>query len=160
MRSFRTKFLKKKVLFSVLFILSLLTHLATIPISKYFSSFKYNNIEFIDNPKVSVLWASLNLTNYEINNGDYYHNETIPIEGRLYSYLEPYGGLNDYEVSLYIDGDLMTEFNDTTHNDGNFRINFTIPFDLDIYQTHKLEVNVTDSGINPFQEVVQVHNQD
>ena len=92
-----------------------------------------------------VPWANLNLTNYAINNNDFYHNETITIEGRLSEYLYESKGLDNYIVSLYVNEQLRPEpeFKDTTRNNGTFKINFTIPFDLNINQTHLLEVNVT-----------------
>jgi len=146
MSMIRTKYLKKKVSFSILFILLLITHMVFIPIYKYMNSFisENENTEYSKTPKISANWARLNLTNPEVNNTIYYHNETIPIKGRLYEYLGG-GALNNYNVSIYADGILRSKFNDTTKIDGNFSINFTVPYDLAIGQTHKIEVNVTDA---------------
>ncbi|MHA2325535.1 MAG: hypothetical protein ACXACB_09045, partial [Promethearchaeota archaeon] len=96
-------------------------------------------------PDNSGLWAKLKLTNLGVNDTDYYHNETIPIEGRLYEYLNEANGIDGFNVSLYVNGILMLQFNNQTHNNGIFNISFTIPFNLNIHQTHKIEANVTDS---------------
>ncbi len=93
-----------------------------------------------------VPWGEINLTNYAINDTTHYHNETIVIEGRLWEYNKFDNGLENYNVSLYINGDKRPEFNDTTDvgiNNGTFQINFKIPSDLDISQNHIIEVNVT-----------------
>ncbi|MHA2007718.1 MAG: hypothetical protein ACXABO_08735 [Promethearchaeota archaeon] len=106
-------------------------------------------------PDNSGLWAKLKLTNLGVNDTDYYHNETIPIEGRLYEYLNEANGIDGFNVSLYVNGILMLQFNNQTHNNGIFNISFTIPFNLNIHQTHKIEANVTDSIGN---DVVELQN--
>lgn len=92
-------------------------------------------------PETSSIWALLNLTNLEINNTRHYHNVTIPIEGKLY-YLENGTGILGYLVGIFIDDNVYTQFNYTTNSTGEFRINFTIPFSLNIYSSHKIHVNV------------------
>ncbi|TFG24833.1 MAG: hypothetical protein EU529_02920 [Promethearchaeota archaeon] len=48
-----------------------------------------------------------------------------------------------------MDGNLYPEFNDTTDINGEFIINFIIPFETNIYLEHKIEVEITnDTGID------------
>ncbi|KKM68406.1 hypothetical protein LCGC14_1461210, partial [marine sediment metagenome] len=105
--------------------------------------------------KNSGLWAKLKLTNIAVNDTDYSHNSTIPLEGRLYEYLTEVNGINDYNVSLYLDGKLMPTFNNKTHTNGNFNISFIIPINLSLYQSYKIEVDVTDNLGN---NVVELQN--
>ena len=98
-----------------------------------------------ENPNNSALWANLTLTNTIINNTLHYHNETVQIKGRLYHFAHG-GSLNGYNVSLYVNGKLYSKFNATTQApNGNFTINFTIPFNLEVYKPFKIEANVTDN---------------
>jgi hypothetical protein len=101
-----------------------------------------------DIPETSSLWALINLTNLEINNSRHYHDDTIPIEGRLH-YLNntPISG---YLVGIFLnDNDKTQFFNDTTNITGGFRINFTVPYSLDIYRSHKIHVDVIGSIPGP-----------
>ncbi|MFX1312244.1 MAG: hypothetical protein ACFFHD_06490 [Promethearchaeota archaeon] len=90
-----------------------------------------------------VPYINLTLTNYAINNTYQYHNKIIPIEGRLYEYFNISNGISNQDVSLYIDGIMWSKFNDTTKNNGTFRINFTIPLNWNFYQSYKIEVNIS-----------------
>lgn len=100
-------------------------------------------------PKTSSLVGEINLTNYQINNTSHFHNETVQIEGRIYS-LSPLGvGVPGLNVSLLMNGIPYPVFNDTTDSDGNFTIDLIIPFKANIYSNHKIEVNITDDlGVN------------
>ena len=98
-------------------------------------------------PETSSIWAFLNLTNLEINNTRHYHNDTILIEGKLY-YLNG-TEISDYLVGIYVDDNDYSQFNDTTNSTGGFRINFTIPFLLNIYASHKIHVDVPPGASTP-----------
>jgi len=87
--------------------------------------------------------ARLNLTNYEIQGLYHPHGSTFSIEGKVYDYFNDLIGLSGHFVSLYIDGQLEPQFNDTTDGNGEFQIDYTVPYALDIYQVHTIEVNVT-----------------
>jgi len=90
-----------------------------------------------------IPYAKLNLTNFAINNKRFYHNSTFPVDGRLYEYLNETKGISEVDVSLFVDDKLFIVYNTTTGFNGTFQINFTIPFDFDIYQAHKIQVNIT-----------------
>ncbi len=94
-------------------------------------------------PKISAKWY-LNLTNYVINNTRHYHNDTIPIRGRLH-YINT-TGIPGYSILVIIDDQFeYPKFNDTTNVNGEFHINFTIPYSMNIYQTHKIQVKIIES---------------
>jgi len=97
-----------------------------------------------DYPKISSLAGYINLTNSQINKTRHYHNDTITIEGRIYNISNPSEGFPDYNVALFINGSEFQNFNDTTDANGEFKINFTIPFYFDVYAQYKIEVNITD----------------
>lgn len=95
--------------------------------------------------KTSVIWSSLNLTNAnQVNGTDFYVGTSIPIKGKVFNRitLEPKPNIN---VSIFADGNLFLEFNDTTDSEGDFEINFTIP--LTIENNTRIEIwgNVTDT---------------
>jgi len=100
---------------------------------------QYNNE--ITPPKISAKWY-LNLTNYMINNTQHYHNATIPVIGWL-QYINS-TGISGYNISIIVDGVEAPKFNDTTDASGKFHINYTVPYSMNIYQTHKIEVKVID----------------
>ncbi|KKN50751.1 hypothetical protein LCGC14_0629690 [marine sediment metagenome] len=107
-----------------------------------------NNVENNKIPKASGAWAKLTLLNTLVNDTDHYHNDTIRIEGNLTEYINTAIGINNYNVYLYVDGIKLPQFNNKTHRenskDGYFNISFIIPFNISVYQTHRIEVNVTD----------------
>ncbi|MEJ2249044.1 MAG: hypothetical protein P8Y70_06135 [Candidatus Lokiarchaeota archaeon] len=94
---------------------------------------------------VSAVGGFTNLTNVELNNTQHYHGSQITIKGRLY---KPDGtGIPNYVVFLFINGIISPYNSNTTDGSGNFEIKYVIPYDLDIFKSYELKVNVT-SKIN------------
>ncbi len=97
------------------------------------------------NLKSSAFWASINITNYQLNNTRHYHNSTISIEGFLKN--ETTGiGVQFMEVAVFVNNVLYPQFNSTTDVVGVFQIDFRIPYSFDVYSVsgYKVQVNVTD----------------
>lgn len=117
--------------------------------------------EIDDVPKTSGLWAWINLTNdYEVDYRRFYHNTTIIIEGQLYNYtLGPPPtpqGIQGYKIALEIDGILNSSYNNITDSNGIFRIqNYTIPFSMNIYTSHRIQAQVI--GPKPG-DVIRINN--
>ena len=118
---------------------------------KNFETFnKPNNLEekdnndLIINPKTSSLIGVINLTNSWINGTRHYHNSTIPIEGKIFKPIPPYDSLSGYNVAVAVNGMIDTLYNATSNGLGEFQINYTIPFTLDVYSSHKIEVECID----------------
>ncbi|TFG02150.1 MAG: hypothetical protein EU540_02150 [Promethearchaeota archaeon] len=107
--------------------------------------------EIDDLPKTSALWAWINLTNdYEVDNQRFYHNTTITIEGILYNYTvgpsPTTQGIQGYKIALEIDGIINSSYNNITDSKGNFRIqNYTVPFSMNIYTSHRIKAQVIGS---------------
>ncbi len=98
-------------------------------------------------PKTSSISGRLNITNYQINGSRFYHNDVILVEGKLFKPIPPpppYINMSNYNVSIVLDGIQMSQFNDTTDVYGNFRINFSVPYNWNIYSVHIVQVKVTD----------------
>ena len=96
------------------------------------------------NLKSSAVWASINITNYQLNNTRHYHNSTISIEGFL-----KYNngtGVQFMEVAVFVNNVLYPLFTNITNDVGVFQIDFRIPYSFDVYSVsgYKLQVNVTD----------------
>ena len=102
----------------------------------------YENPEYkTENPKVSgPIWGIVNLTNSIIDNTSHYHNETIPIGGELIEATSE--GISGYLMVIFIDGQMYSDFNETTDVNGEFLISLTIPFSLNIYSNHTIEADV------------------
>jgi hypothetical protein len=109
-----------------------------------------NNLEekdkndLIIDPKTSSLIGVINLTNSWINGTRHYHNSTIPIEGKIFKPIPPYDSLSGYSVAIAVNGILDTRYNATSNGLGEFQINYRIPFTLDVYLSHKIEVECID----------------
>jgi len=55
-------------------------------------------------------------------------------------------GIKGYKIALEIDGILNSSYNNITDSNGIFRIqNYTIPFSMNIYSSHKIEAKVIGS---------------
>ncbi len=96
-------------------------------------------------PKTSWLWATLDLTNpIEVNNSRFYHNTVIPIKGRIYNRIagDNKSGVN---VMLNVNNVPKPSFTAITNSLGQFQINYTVEYSLDIYASHKINVTVSDS---------------
>jgi len=130
------------ILFFMVFSISLITYLKNDSVIENTYNYESSNIDSEKIPKISANWY-LNLTNYQINKTRHYHNETIPVQGRLY-YINK-TGIQGYNVAIYTNGIEDSNFNDTTDGNGEFQINYTIPFSLDIYQGHEIQVDVIES---------------
>jgi hypothetical protein len=98
-------------------------------------------------PKPSKLIGVINLTNYEINLTSHYHNSIIPIIGKIYKPVPPpppYDNLTNINVTLVVDGIVEPSFTGTSDQFGEFQIDYQIPYSLDVYSSHKIEVITTD----------------
>ena len=103
--------------------------------------------------KISAFWASVNITNYQLNGTRHYHNDTITIIGNL-----KYNngtGVQFTEVAIFVDDVISPQFTNITNSIGDFQVNFRIPFTFDVHSIsgYKIQVNVTDeSRGNVFKE--------
>lgn len=103
--------------------------------------------------KISAFWASINITNYQLNETRHYHNDTITIMGNL-----KYNngtGVQFTEVAIFVDDVISPQFTNITNSIGDFQVNFRIPFTFDVHSIsgYKIQVNVTDeSRGNVFKE--------
>ena len=98
-------------------------------------------------PKKSSLIGVINITNYEINNTLHYHNSIIPIQGKIYEPIPPpppYKNLSNVNVAIVVNGILDNSFTAQSNSFGEFQINYQIPYSLDVYTSHKIEVITTD----------------
>jgi len=99
------------------------------------------------NPKIAGIYYFLNLTNpTEVNNSYFKHDESITVRGIVYN---PYlgGGQPNVNVTLIFDGvDLGESVGAKNNTDlsGNFEITTKIPMWVNVYQSHIINVNVTD----------------
>jgi len=99
-----------------------------------------NNLE-INAP----IWATLSLTNpSEINGSVFTINSTIPIKGRLYNKITTVGKPG-YTIEIVVNDIPNSIYNDITDGNGDFQIDYTIDPNLDLYSTHIIRVNVSDS---------------
>ena len=108
-----------------------------------------NTHESIDNgdtPKVSAFWASINITNYQLNGTRHYHNDTITLMGNL-KYNNGIG-VPFTEVAIFVDDLISPQFNNLTNSIGDFQVDFRIPFTFDVHSIsgYKIQVNVTDES--------------
>lgn len=96
--------------------------------------------------KPSAVGGVLNLTNGDIvNNTRFSFNDVIPIEG---NFTTPAGDPRpNYNVSLYLNGEQLNQYNDTTDSNGNFKIDYLVSDSLNIYSQHKIEVRVLDFNL-------------
>ncbi len=103
------------------------------------------SIDNRDTPKISAFWASINITNYQLNNTRHLHNDSITIKGSL-----KYNngtGVQFTEVAIFVDN-VLYPFNNITNLNGDFQINFRIPFSFDVFSLsgYKIQANVTDAS--------------
>lgn len=98
-----------------------------------------------NNIKSSSYLATLNLTNYdEINGNMYAIGDSITIKGLVYKEFPNYTLLSDIDVTLKIDNQLRAGYTNTTNGIGEFVINYVIESSLNVYQSHLVQVQVTD----------------
>ena len=104
------------------------------------------SIDNRDTPKISAFWASINITNYQLNNTRHLHNETILIKGNLKD--NNGTGVQFTDIAIFVDNTLYPQFNNITDLNGDFQIEFRIPFSFDIFSLsgYKIQVNVTDAS--------------
>ncbi len=107
-----------------------------------------NKIEKGLSPRPSIVYSYfLNLTNpTEVNNSHFKHYESITVKGIVYN---PFlgGGQPNVNVTLIFDGIDFGESigaKDVTDSTGNFTITTKIPMWVNIYQSHIININVTD----------------
>jgi hypothetical protein len=105
-----------------------------------------NSIYSKKNLETSAVWASINITSYQLNNSRKYHNSTITIEGDL-----KYNngtGVEYTEVAIFVDNVIYPLFMNDTDNFGKFQIDFVIPYSFDVYSVsgYNVQVNVTDNS--------------
>jgi len=137
----------KKIIIYLVFFNLILSFLCLSSIFNY-NIFSQNltHIDHKDDLKSSAVWASINITNYQLNNTRHYHNSTISIYGNL-KYNN--GTAVQYtEVAIFVDDILAPQFMNTTDDFGIFQINFRIPYNFDVYSVsgYKIQVNVTDNS--------------
>jgi len=138
---------KKQKYIGACFIFSIITLLLISIISNpNISQINKNKSEKVieeNTPKISAIMGDLHLhANLTINTTRHGLGKTIPIRGNVTHLI--WGPREGYNVSLIVDDVFIHKFNDTTDVNGEFLINFTIPNSLDVYSSHKIEVNVTD----------------
>ena len=103
--------------------------------------------------KNSAFWASINITNNQLNGTRHYHNDTITIMGNL-----KYNngtGVQLTGVAIFVNNVISPQFTNITNSIGDFQVNFRIPFTFDVHSIsgYKIQVNVTDeSRGNVFKE--------
>ena len=105
-----------------------------------------NEIQDIDISGVAYYYT-LNLTNPEINNTQYKHNQSITIKGIVYRPPFPLVPQVNVNVTLIFDGVDFGESigaKNVTDATGNFSITTIIPMWVNVYQSHIINVNVTD----------------
>jgi len=114
------------------------------------SQANYYEENFNDKPQTSVLIGFINHTNFQVNNTEFTHNDTMLIQGKIY--LIPAGpGVAGLDVAVTVNDVFDYNFNDTTDANGNFSILYTIPNSLDVYTSHKIQVNITsDTGSDDY----------
>ena len=102
-----------------------------------------NNSNITKKPKISAYLGDINITNYQINKTRHYHNETVPIMGKIYEVLNPAVGFPGLHVAVLINGTRYDQYNNVTDANGYFWINnFTFGFGFDIYSAYKIEVDI------------------
>ncbi len=155
----KLRFKKKRKNFSIgIFLIIIIFTVSISFINRSVNFVDLNNtqrrsIENRDTLKISAFWASINITNYQLNNTRYLHNETITIKGNL-----KYNngtGVKFTDITIFVDNALYPQFNNITDLNGDFRIEFRIPFSFDIFSVsgYKIQANVTDqSRGNVFKE--------
>lgn len=132
------------ILFAFLLISFLNISFSSINISQ--NEFEFSNDYNL--PKSgAVYYYILNLTNpSEVNNSNYKHNEPITVKGIVYKKNDPNPQVN-VNVSLIFDGNDFGESigaKNVTDATGNFTITTIIPIWVNVYQSHLINVNVTD----------------
>ncbi|MHA1146886.1 MAG: hypothetical protein ACTSR8_01425 [Promethearchaeota archaeon] len=112
-------------------------------------SYNYNNLidddnkfDLIEKPKSSAFIGNINLTNQEVNNTRYYHNSVLIIRGKITLFSLPDSGRN---LILKVDGVYKAGYTAISNASGEFRIDYTIESSLDVFKTHKIQVNCTDN---------------
>jgi hypothetical protein len=132
---------KKYYIFLIFISLSLLIFISHTIIFRFGLNSQFTSKKIEGNFNIAAVGGYTNITNTELNNTIHYHGKLITIEGRLLKTdLTGYSGFNVY---LFINGTLYSNYNDTTDATGNFSIDYTIPYDLDVFSSYKLQVNVT-----------------
>ncbi|MFX1345151.1 MAG: hypothetical protein ACFFBC_04965 [Promethearchaeota archaeon] len=106
----------------------------------------HKNIKSRNIPKNSAFWASINITNYQLNGTRHYHNDTITVMGNL-----KYNngtGVPFTEVAIFVDDIISSQPTNITNSIGDFQVNFRIPFNFDVYSIsgYKIQVNITDES--------------
>jgi len=151
--------IKKRRINQVRFLSLIFITLFFIPLFFTFANLYNSNKEFNSffkdyDLKQSVQWGWVNLTNSEINGQYFSHNDPVPVQGRLYH--APNGtGFDGYTIYLKIDGQVLPQYQNITAGGGYFTINnYTIPMNMNIYVSHKIEVDV---DRDPIYDVIYVN---
>ncbi|MHA1275473.1 MAG: hypothetical protein ACTSQS_18910 [Promethearchaeota archaeon] len=151
----KSKFVYKKefIIFFILFTLGIILIISEndIPINPEENNRK-GNLDKQFSPKTSAVIGWLNLTNQEINNTRHYHGTNISIIGRIFDPISKAPKVN-YNVTLKVDNVYDYSYSDTTNFSGYFKIEYTIPFSMDVFSPHRFEVNVTDDLGNNYVEI-------
>ena len=143
----RKKILNKIFIISIFFLSLLTPNVIFFNYIQKGDSISNTNQQLERLPKHSSVIGVINLTNYEINHSSYYHNSIIPIRGKIYKPIPPpppYVNLSNINVTLVVDGIVEPSFNAMSDQFGEFHIDYLIPYSLDVYSSHTIEVEVTD----------------
>jgi hypothetical protein len=87
----------------------------------------------------------INLTNSQINESRYFHNETIIIRGRYY-FAPTNASISGANVSLLIDKKPYKKISNITDVNGLFELYYVIPDSTNIYVPYIFEVEVNNPG--------------
>ncbi len=148
---------KRKKVSQIIFLLIIIFTISISLLNRKANFVYLNNIqksiENIDTPKISAFYASINITNYQLNNTRHLHNDIITIKGTL-----KYNngtGVKFTDVAIFVDNVIYPQFNNITDLNGDFQIDFRIPFNFDVFSIsgYRIQANVTDpSRGNVFKE--------
>jgi len=95
-----------------------------------------------ENLNLSGTWATLDLNPSIFNGTRIQTNNPISLQGRLWNRITSVGK-DGYTVVIEVDGVLYPVFNDITSGGGYFQIDYNIDNSLNVFDSHQIEVKVT-----------------
>jgi hypothetical protein len=109
----------------------------------YFSQNNTSQIEDKEKLHLSGTWATLDLDQGAVFNETLIQTgDPISVQGRLWNRITTVGK-DGYTVVIEVDGVLYPVFNDITSGGGYFQIDYNIDNSLNVFNSHRLEVKVT-----------------
>jgi len=101
-----------------------------------------NDLSYQKPDNSGYIWARLDLTNAnEINKTRFTYNDTIIVKGKVYNEWIPENKAF-CNVVIVIDGEQDDRYTNVTDLQGEFQINYTIDPSLNIFTSHRIEVEV------------------